>query len=70
MPASEIMAMFKAHKLHSGKGGKIVTNPHQAKAIQLSYLRKEGHDIPMKTSKMADHINALKKKKKLKSKAY
>lgn len=46
MPASEIMADFKAGKLHSGKGGKIVTNPHQAKAIQLSYARKEGADIP------------------------
>lgn len=42
MPASEIMNKFKHHTLHSGKGGKIVTNPKQAKAIQLSYLRKEG----------------------------
>ena len=45
MPASEIMKKFKAGELHSGKGGKVVTNPHQAKAIQLSYLRKEGHAI-------------------------
>ena len=48
MPASEIMKLFDKHKLHSGKGGKVVTNEHQAKAIQLSYLRKEGHDIPKK----------------------
>jgi len=46
MPASEIMPKFRAHKLHSGKSGKIVTNPKQAKAILLGYLRKEGHDIP------------------------
>jgi hypothetical protein len=48
MPASEILAKFHAGTLHSGKGGPIVTNPHQAKAIQLSYLRKEGHNIPFK----------------------
>jgi hypothetical protein len=48
MPASEIMPLFKAHQLHSGGSGKVVTNPKQAKAIQLSYLRKEGHDIPEK----------------------
>jgi hypothetical protein len=40
------MGLFKKRQLHSGGSGKIVTNPHQAKAIQLSYLRKEGHDIP------------------------
>lgn len=48
MPASEIMKDFKEGTLHSGKGGKIVTNPRQAKAIQLSYLRKEGKRIPKK----------------------
>jgi uncharacterized protein DUF6496 len=46
MPASEIMPRFRADKLHSGKSGKIVTNPKQAVAIELSYARKEGHDIP------------------------
>jgi hypothetical protein len=46
MPASEVMNLFHKGKLHSGKGGKIVKNKHQAKAIQLSYLRKEGHNIP------------------------
>lgn len=49
MPSNEIMPMFKKHRLHSGSSdGPVVTNPHQAKAIQLSYLRKEGHDIPKK----------------------
>ena len=42
MPASEIMQDFNEGNLHSGKSGKIVTNKKQAKAIQLSYLRKEG----------------------------
>lgn len=46
MPAAEIMKKFKAHQLHSGKSGKIVTNPAQARAIEISYARKEGYDIP------------------------
>lgn len=47
MPAREIMPMFRAGKLHSGAGGPIVKSPVQAKAIELSYLRKEGK-IPKK----------------------
>ncbi|HLX52871.1 MAG TPA: hypothetical protein VKR58_02965 [Aquella sp.] len=58
MPASEVMSLFRKKKLHSGKSGKVVTNPHQAKAIQLSYLRKEGYDIPFG--------NALRKHRKKK----
>ena len=47
MPAKEIMPKFRAGKLHSGSPhGAIVKNPRQAKAILLSYLRKEGHPIP------------------------
>ena len=46
MPAKEIMHLFKEGKLHSGGSDKIVTNPHQAKAIQMSYARKEGARIP------------------------
>lgn len=42
MPASEIMPKFKAGDLHSGKGGPVVKSKKQAKAIQMSYLRKEG----------------------------
>jgi hypothetical protein len=48
MPASEIMPDFRAGTLHSGRGGPIVKKKKQAKAIQLSYARKEGHDIPEK----------------------
>ena len=56
MPASAIMPLFRAHRLHSGGSGRIVRNPRQAKAIELSYLRKEGHDIPEKHSRMAEHF--------------
>lgn len=42
MPASEIMPKFHKGTLHSGKGGPIVKSKKQARAIQLSYLRKEG----------------------------
>ena len=41
MPSGEIMSMFRAGTLHSGRGGKIVRKKSQAKAILLSYLRKE-----------------------------
>lgn len=46
MPANEIMPDFRAGTLHSGPGGPIVKKKKQAIAIQLSYARKEGHDIP------------------------
>jgi hypothetical protein len=46
MPASEIMNLYHEGKLHSGPHGTIVTKQAQAKAIMISYLRKEGHDIP------------------------
>lgn len=47
MPSYEIMPDFKAGTLHSGSpNGPIVKKKKQAKAIELSYARKEGHDIP------------------------
>lgn len=42
------MDKFHAGTLHSGKGGKIVRSKKQARAIQISYARKEGHHIPKK----------------------
>ena len=42
MPSSEIMKLFHKDQLHSGKGGPVVKDPAQAKAILLSTLRKEG----------------------------
>ena len=51
MPASEVMKDFCAYKLHSGRGGKIVRKKKQAKAILLSYLRKEGRIGPRKSTK-------------------
>jgi Family of unknown function (DUF6496) len=50
MPASEIMDDFKKGTLHSGPGGPKVTNPKQATAIKMSYLRKEGKQIPASSS--------------------
>jgi hypothetical protein len=54
------MKEFRAGKLHSGKKvkgrkRKIVKNPKQAKAIQLSYLRAEGRIGPRKKSKKSSH---------------
>ena len=36
----KVMGEFKEGKLHSGKGGPIVTNPKQAMAISLSEAKK------------------------------
>jgi hypothetical protein len=47
MPASLVDDKFRAGKLRSGsKHGPVVTNPRQARAIQLSEARDEGYDIP------------------------
>ena len=53
MPSSEVMKDFREGHLHSGKKvkgkkRKIVKNKKQAKAILLSYLRKEGKIGPRK----------------------
>lgn len=56
MPAKEIDRLYKEGRLHSGSpDGPIVTNPHQALAIRLSYLRKEGKlDDKKPQSRMAE----------------
>lgn len=65
MPAKEIMKDFKAGTLHSGKSGKIVTNPAQARAIEISYARKEGADIPQpKGTRPRGKFGTIKKKGK------
>lgn len=52
MPASQVMGEFKSGTLRSGsKSGPLVTNPKQARAIQISEARKEGKDIPLPSSK-------------------
>ena len=56
MPSSEIMKDYREGHLHSGKKvkgkkRKIVHNKKQAKAILLSYLRKEGKISPRKNGK-------------------
>ena len=37
---SKVMGEYKEGKLHSGKGGKVVSNPKQAVAIALSSAKK------------------------------
>jgi hypothetical protein len=44
------MHEMKRGKLHSGRGGKKVTNPKQAIAIGLSEARKLGAKVPRKRS--------------------
>jgi hypothetical protein len=47
MPAAEILKLFHAGKLHSGSHeGPVVKSEAQARAIQISYARAEGHKIP------------------------
>jgi hypothetical protein len=46
MPASEVLKKFRKGQLHSGKNGPIIHDLKQAQAIQISYARQEGHDIP------------------------
>ncbi len=44
----KVMGEYKAGKLHSGAGGKVVKNPKQAIAIALS---EAGKSKPMKGKK-------------------
>lgn len=37
----KVMGEFKEGTLHSGKGGKVVTNPKQALAIAISSAAKQ-----------------------------
>jgi hypothetical protein len=37
---NKVMGEFKEGTLHSGKGGKVVTNPRQAIAIAISESKK------------------------------
>jgi hypothetical protein len=60
MPASEVLAKFRKGKLHSGsKHGPVVTNPHQARAIQISEARAEGYDIPYPKGKGAHKRSSI-----------
>ena len=44
------MRAMKEGKLHSGRSGKLVTDPKQAIAIGLSKARKEGKKVPSRSS--------------------
>ena len=47
---SSVMREFKAGKLHSGAGGKVVKNPKQGLAIALS---SAGKSLPMRGQRTA-----------------
>lgn len=49
----KVMGEYKAGKLHSGKGGKVVKNPKQAIAIALSEAK-----MPMKGSRTAKNMKS------------
>ncbi len=62
MPSSEVLKKFRRGKLHSGsKRGPIVRNPSQARAIQISEARDEGHDIPRRKSKKRGRMRGKKR---------
>jgi Family of unknown function (DUF6496) len=64
MPASEVMKKFRKGKLHSGsKHGSKVISPKQARAIQISEARAEGHNIPMKPRAKSARNKRLEKAK-------
>jgi len=46
----KVMGEFKEGTLHSGKGGKVVTNPKQAIAIALS---EAGKSLPKRGQRTA-----------------
>jgi len=46
----KVMGEFKEGTLHSGKGGKVVTNPRQAVAIALS---EAGKSLPKRGQRTA-----------------
>lgn len=49
----KVMGEYKAGKLHSGKGGKVVKNPKQAIAIAMSEAK-----MPMKGSRTAKNMKS------------
>jgi Family of unknown function (DUF6496) len=52
VPASEVLKKYRAGKLRSGsKHGPVVKSEKQARAIQISEARAEGHKIPKRKAK-------------------
>jgi hypothetical protein len=47
----KVMSEYKAGKLHSGKGGKVVKNPKQAIAIAMSEAK-----MPMRGARTAKNM--------------
>ena len=59
----EEMSRFKSGDLHSGKGGKVVTNPKQAMAISLSACGKSKYTEKLQSmgysEEVAEQITAM-----------
>ena len=52
----EEMRRFKGGDLHSGKGGKVVTDPAQAKAIALSVCGQSKHAESLKSMGYSEEV--------------
>jgi len=59
----EEMTRFKKGEMHSGKGGKVVTNPKQAQAIALSACGQSKYAESLQSmgysEKVAEQITAM-----------
>jgi hypothetical protein len=54
----EEMSRFKKGEMHSGKGGKVVTNPNQAKAISLSVCGKSKYAESLQSMGYSEEVAA------------
>jgi Family of unknown function (DUF6496) len=65
MPSRLVMDKFRKGKLRSGnqRTGNVVRDPKQARAIQISEARNEGHNIPRKPHKRGKKSRGRKSRK-------
>ena len=52
----EEMSRFKSGDMHSGKGGKVVTNPKQAQAIALSTCGKSKYTEKLQSMGYSEEV--------------
>jgi hypothetical protein len=52
----EEMSRFKSGDMHSGKGGKVVTNPKQAQAIALSACGKSKYTEKLQSMGYSEEV--------------
>ena len=53
----EEMSRFKSGDMHSGKGGKVVTNPKQAQAIALSACGKSKYAEKLQSMGYSEEVS-------------